>query len=89
MSVEELNARVKELEGESTIILRRMLHQVFRHYRQLGVPEPKVKVPSVKVYGKDGKAPGKELLITAETTLIMCADGRSIQVPVVVQPFSE
>ena len=75
--------------SESTIISRRMLHQVFRHCRQLGVPEPKLKVPSVKLYGKDGKAPGKELLITAETTLIVCADGRSIQVPVFIQPFSE
>ena len=75
--------------SESTIISRRMLHQVFRHCRQLGVPEPKLKVPSVKFYGKDGKVPGKELLITAETTLIVSADGRSVQVPVFVQPFSE
>ena len=58
--------------SESTIISRHLLHQVFRHRGQLGVPEPKLKVPSVKRYGKDGKVPGKELLITAETTLILC-----------------
>ena len=45
--------------SESTIISRRMLHQVFYHCRQLGVPEPKLKVPSIKLYGKDGKVPGK------------------------------
>lgn len=28
------------------------------------------------------KVPGKKLLITAETILITCADGRCIQVPV-------
>ena len=66
-----------------------MLHRVFRHCRQLGLPEPKLKVPSVKFYGKDGKAPGKELLITAKTTLIIGADGKFVQVPVFAQPFSE
>ena len=75
--------------SESTIISRRLLHQVFRHCRQLGVPEPQLKAPSVKFYGKDGKIPGKELLITAETTLIVSADGRSVQAPVFVQPSSE
>ena len=75
--------------SESTIISRHMLHQVFRHCCQLGVSEPKLKVSSVKLYGKDSKVPGKEFLITTETTLIICADGRSIQVPVFVQPFSK
>lgn len=68
--------------SESTIISRHMLHRVFRHCRQLGLPEPKLKVPSVKFYGKDGKAPGKELLITAETTLIIGVDGKFVQVSV-------
>ena len=54
-----------------------------------GVPKPKLKIPSVKFYGKDGKVSGKELLITAETTLFVSANGRSVQVPVFFQPFSE
>lgn len=75
--------------SESAIISRRTLHQVFQHCRQLGIPPPKLSEPSITLYGKSGKAPGKELLITAQTTLIVSIDGRSIQVPVFIQPFSE
>ena len=59
-----------------------MLHGVFRHCRQLGLPEHKLRVPSVKFYGKDGKAPRKELLITAKTTLIIGTEGKIVQVPI-------
>ena len=75
--------------SESTIISRRMLHKVFCHCRQLGPPEPKLTVPSITFYGKGGKVSGKELLITAQTVLILSSDRRSAQVPVFVQPFSE
>ena len=75
--------------SESTIISRCMLHKVFCHCRQLGPPEPKLTVPSITFYGKGGKVSGKELLITAQTALILSSDRRSAQVPVFVQPFSE
>ena len=45
--------------SEPIIISWCMLHQVFHHCRQLGVPKLKLKVPSVKLYGKDGRFWGK------------------------------
>ena len=73
--------------SQFTIISRDVLHQVCRHLASQGKPLPQLKVPSVRLYGKDGKKTQCELNISAVALLTMEADG--IQTPVFIQPDSD
>ena len=50
---------------------------------------PHLELPTVKLYGKGGKEKDKELVISAQTSLTIAADGRTVTVPVFIQPGSE
>lgn len=65
--------------SQSTIISQSLLHSIGRYLRGKGRPVPKLQPPSVKSYGKDGKAGG---------TLNFEADGISVPVIMFIQPDS-
>ena len=75
--------------SQSTIISRDVLHKVGRHLASQGKPLPQLQVPTVRLYGKDGKKTKSELNISAEALLTMEADGAQIQTPVFIQPDSD
>ena len=66
-----------------------MLHEIARSLRRAGKPSPQISKPSIKVYGKDGKKSGHELVCTAQLEVTIQADGQTAHVPVIVQPDSE
>ena len=68
----------------TTIISRSMLLEIARSLRRAGKPLPEMSKPSIKVYGKDGKRSGHELLCTAQLEVTIQADGESACVPVIV-----
>ena len=65
-------------------ISRAFLHQIGKRLRRLGHS-----LPMVRLYGKGGKENGKELTISAQTSLTFAADGKIATVPVFIQPDSE
>ena len=76
---------VVDTASQSTIISRSFLHQVGCFLHQQGKPLPKLSLPHpYKFYGKGGK----EIVISAQTTLTFEADGNCVPVPVFVQPDS-
>lgn len=75
--------------SQSTIISRSLLHQVARKLRAEGKQLPKLTKPTVKLYGKDGQSGKGELNITAQVTLSVAADGKTVNVPVFVQSDSQ
>ena len=75
--------------AQSTIISRSMLHEIAHQSQADGRPPPTLSEPSVRLFGKDGKGGGRELIITAELKVTLKADGESVTVTVFVQPNSE
>ena len=75
--------------SQSTIISRNTLHKVKDQLLRQGKEVPKLRLPSVKLYGKDCDNDRNELNITSEVTLTLEVDGRSVKAPVFVQPNSE
>ena len=71
--------------SEVTIISRSLLHEIGKCCKEQGRPLPQLVVPSLTLYGKSDK----QLEITAQLTVNMVADGRSVRVPAFVQPHSE
>ena len=74
--------------AQSTIISRELLHKITRHLRGVGKSPPQLEKPSARLYGKDGVGGGRELVVTAQLTIPIEADGESACVPVFVQPES-
>ena len=72
----------------TTIISRSLLHQIANKLRQDSKPIPELLTPSLRLYGKDGPKGGPALLVTAETNLTLMADGKTVFVPVFIQPDS-
>lgn len=54
-----------------------------------GKPLPQLKVPTVRLYGKDGKKSKCELNISAEALVTIEADGTQIQTPIFIQQESD
>ena len=75
--------------SQSTIISRRVLQDIGKHFHSQGRPPPQLEKPSARLYGKDGQRGNRPLNITAQVTLNLSADGTSVSVPVFVQPDSE
>lgn len=77
--------------SQSTIISRSTLHALNRnlHVLQEGKKLPPLELPTARLYGKDGPKGGRELVITAQISLSFSVDGKSVRVPVFVQPDSE
>ena len=75
--------------SQVTIISRPFLHQIGKHVHDQGYSLPKLELPTVRLYGKGGKKKGKELTISAQTSLTFVADGKTTTFPVIVQPDSE
>ena len=74
---------------QATIISRAFLHQIGKHLHRQGHTLPTLGRPTVRLYGKAGKGGGKELIISAQTSLTFAVDGRMANVPVFIQPDSE
>ena len=72
----------------TTIISGSLLHRIANQLRNDSKPIPDLLTPSLRLYGKDGPRGGPELLITAETNLTLMADGKTVFVPVFIQPDS-
>jgi hypothetical protein len=75
--------------AQSTIISRETLHAVSRHLKQQGRKLTPLELPTVRLYGKDGKKGGKELSITAQLPLALSLGDKTVTVPVFVQPDSD
>ena len=80
---------VVDCGSPATIIFRSMLHEIARSLQRAGKPSPQMSKPSIKVYGKDGKKSGHELVCTAQLEVTIQADGQTACVPVIIQPDSE
>ncbi len=74
--------------AQSTILSRHLLHQVARHMQSQGRSVPKLVQPSVRLYGRSGND-RSELMISAQASLELTLDGRSIHALVFIQPGSE
>ena len=74
--------------SQATIISRSLLHEINSWLKSQGKSLPKLKLPSMPLYGKGGPNE-RELDITAQVELTLAADGRKITVPVFIQPDSE
>ena len=81
-------AAVVNTASNSTIISRPMLHSIKSHLESLGKPTPKLELPCIPLYGKEGTK-GKPLDITAQVMLTFSCDGRKVTVPTFIQPESE
>ena len=89
LSVEGLQvAAVVDTASNSTIISRSMLHEIKHHLQAQGKPMPRLELPCVPLYGKEGTK-GKPLDITAQVSLTFACDGRRVTVPTFIQPESE
>lgn len=80
---------IVDTASNSTIISRcSLLHDIKRHLDAVGKSMPKLELPCVPLYGKDGTK-GKPLDITAQVCLSYSCDGRKVTVPTFIQPESE
>lgn len=76
--------------SQSTLTSREALHVIRRRSLcQAGRPLPQLCKPTVKLFGKDGQKDGRELVITAQFEITICAAGQCACVPVLIQPNSE
>ena len=71
--------------SEVTITSRSLLHEIGKCCKEKGRPLPQLVVPSLALYGKSDK----QLEISAQLTVSMETDGKSVMVPVFVQPHSD
>ena len=51
--------------AQFTIVSRSTLHKVMNNLKHIGQEPPKLELPTVRLYGKDGQKGGHELCITA------------------------
>ena len=79
---------IVDTASNASIISRSMLHDIRDHLISLGKPVPKLELPCVKLYGKEGTK-GKSLDIVAQVPLTFVCDGCSVTVPTFIQPASE
>ena len=76
---------IVDTASQSTIISRGFFHLIGQSLRRQGKPLPELTLPHpYKFYGKGGE----EIVVSAQTTLTVEADGCCVQVPVFVQPGS-
>ena len=75
--------------AQFTIISRATLHDVCRHLKQQQQELSPLEKPTVRVYGKDGPKKGRELVVTAQVSLLFSLGSKSVSVPVFVQLDSE
>ena len=75
--------------SQNTIISRSMLHSIVQHAKSCCSPLPVLEPPTVRLFGKDGRSGGQELVVTAQLQTTVEADGKPTVVPVFVQPESE
>ena len=68
--------------AQSTIIYQTLIHAINRHVKQQGRELPPLKLPSARLYGKDGEKGGQELLITAQVNLVVSLGDCSVTVPI-------
>ena len=70
--------------SEVTIISHSLLHEIGKCCKEKGRPLPQLVVPSLALYDKSDK----QLEISAQLTVSMETDGKSVMVPVFVQPHT-
>ena len=69
--------------------LSSLLQEIARSCKEAGQPLPQLELPTARLFGKDGSGGGRELVITAQLTTTIAADGESVSVPVFIQPNSK
>ena len=74
--------------SQTTIISRLFLHRIARQLQSDGKPLPELKMPTVRLYGKDGPSGNNQLPITAQVDLFVKAGGKAMSVSMFVQPDS-
>ena len=74
--------------SQTTIISRSFLHQVAKRLTSDGKPLPELKMPTVRLYGKDGPNGRSQLPITAQVDLSVTSGGKTVSVTMFVQPDS-
>ena len=74
--------------AQSSINSWEMLHRIARCLNDVGKPMPKLKLPSARLYGKDGAGGYRKQVVTAEENLLIEVDGESACVTVFVKPGS-
>ncbi len=67
--------------SQSTITSRSFLRAIGAHCRSQDLPCPTLEVPMVRLFRKDGRGSGRELIITAQLQIPIEADGESTNVP--------
>ena len=71
--------------GSPSTIISRSLHRIVQQMKSDGKPLPELSLPSVQLFGKDGC---HEIKITAQVDLQLQAGGKTVTIPVFVQPNS-
>ena len=71
--------------SKCTIISRSLLHDIGKHLAMQGKPSLSLEKPCTTLYGKGGQ----KLHITAQVSLSITADGKSVKAPLFVEPESE
>ena len=74
--------------SQTTIISRSFLHRVAQRLKSNGKPLPELKMPTVRLYGKDGPNGKNQLPITAQVDLLVKVGGKTVSVTMFVQPDS-
>ena len=74
--------------SQTTIISRSLLHRIASRLQSDGKPLPELKIPTVRLYGKDGPNGRNQLPITAQVDLLVKAGGKTVSVTMFVQPDS-
>ena len=74
--------------SQSTVVSRAILHVVGKRLHQEGREMPQLRVPTVRLCGKDCGGEKREFDITAEVSLIIESDGKAVTAPVFVHPDS-
>ena len=74
--------------SQTTIISRSFLHRIAEQLKQDGKPPPELTMPTVRLYGKDGPNGKNRLHVSAQVDLPVKACGKTMSVPMFVQPNS-
>ena len=78
-------ASMVDCGSPTTIISRSLLHRIVRQMHNDGKALPELSIPMLRLFGKDGH---HEIKITARVELQLQSGGKSVTVPLFVQPDS-
>ena len=74
-----------DCESQTTIISQSLLYRVAQQRKHDGNSPLELKMPTVRLYGKDVPNGVNQLLITAQVDLLLQMNGEAVTVPIFVQ----